>query len=279
MKLNNILKEGETLLLDNNKDINISKYLIKYLLKYNHLDILKNISITKKEYKKFINAIKKYINGTSIQYITHEQEFLNNNIYVDRNVLIPRPETEYLVEKTINYINKYFNKPIIADICTGSGCIAIAIKSLIKESKIYATDISKKALKIAKKNIDNNNLDIKILKGDFLEPLLKNNIKVDVIISNPPYLTKTDKIDKEVLDNEPHIALFGGINSYKKILEKSKEVINSKAIIAFELQKSISEEVKKEALKAYPNAGISIEKDLSNKNRYMFIFINIDKDN
>jgi len=279
MKLNNILKEGETLLLDNNKDINISKYLIKYLLKYNHLDILKNISITKKEYKKFINAIKKYINGTSIQYITHEQEFLNNNIYVDRNVLIPRPETEYLVEKTINYINKYFNKPIIADICTGSGCIAIAIKSLIKESKIYATDISKKALKIAKKNIDKNNLDIKILKGDFLEPLLKNNIKVDVIISNPPYLTKTDKIDKEVLDNEPHIALFGGINSYKKILEKSKEVINSKAIIAFELQKSISEEVKKEALKAYPNAGISIEKDLSNKNRYMFIFINIDKDN
>ncbi len=277
MNLNSAIKEGETLLLDNNKDKNISKYLIKYLLKYNEQDILKDIYISKKEYKTFIKAINKYIKGISVQYITHEQEFLSTKIYVNKNVLIPRPETEYLVEKTIGYINKYFNNPVIADVCTGSGCIAIAIKSALEESILFATDISRKALKVANKNVKKNNLDIKLLKGDFLKPIIKNNIKLDAIISNPPYLTKEDKIDKEVLENEPHIALFGGIDSYKKILEQSKEVLNSKAIIAFELQNSISEKVKEEVKRIYQNAYISIEKDLLNKNRYMFIFINIDK--
>lgn len=277
MNLNNVLKEGETLLLDNNKDKNISRYLIKYLLKYSEQDIIKNININKEEYKLFIKAVNKYIKGVSVQYITNEQEFLNTKLFVNKNVLIPRPETEYLVEKTITYIKKYFNKPLIADICTGSGCIAIAIKSEIKDAIIYATDISKKALKVANRNIKNNNLDINLLKGDFLKPIIKNNIKLDILISNPPYLTKDDKIDKEVLENEPHIALFGGMDSYKKILEQSKEVLNDKAIIVFELQNSISEKVKEEVKRIYQNAYISIEKDLLNKNRYMFIFINIDK--
>lgn len=277
MRINSVLKEGETLLLDNNKDKNISKYLLKYLLKYNEQDISKNINITKKEYKIFVKAINKYMNGTSIQYITHEQSFYNKNLYVNKNVLIPRPETEYLVEKSIDYINKYFNKPVIADVCTGSGCIAIAIKSALEESIIFATDISRKALKVASKNIKNSNLDIKLLKGDFLKPIIKKHIKLDVIISNPPYLTKEDKIDKEVLENEPHIALFGGLDGYKKILEQSKEVLNDKAIIAFELQNSIIKKLKQEVKKIYPEACISIEKDLSNKDRYMFIFIDIDK--
>lgn len=277
MRINSVLKEGETLLLENNKDKKISKYLLKYLLRYNEQDIFKNINITKNKYKIFIKAINKYINGTSIQYITHEQSFYNKNLYVNKNVLIPRPETEYLVEKSIKYINKYFDRPKILDLCTGSGCIAIALKSEIKDAMIYATDISKKALKVANKNIKNSNLNIKLIKGDFLKPIIKKHIKLDVIISNPPYLTKGDKIDKEVLENEPHIALFGGPDSYKKILEHSKEVLNNKAIIAFELQDSILEKVEQEVKKIYPEAYISIEKDLSNKNRYMFVFINIDK--
>ncbi len=277
MKLNKVLKEGETLLLDNDKEKHISKYLIKYLLNYKEEDIINNKNITKHEYKKFIEAISKYIKGEALQYITKQQSFLDLNIYVNKNVLIPRPETELLTIKTIDYINKHFKNPIIADICTGSGCIALAIKKRINRSIVYATDISLKALNIAKRNSKNNKLDIKILKGNLLYPIIKRKIKVDVIISNPPYLSKEDQIDEDVIKNEPPSALFGDINNYIKILKDSKKVLNDTAIIAFESSDNIITELEKEIKSIYKNSTIKIEKDLLEKRRYIFIFINIDK--
>ena len=149
--------------------------------------------------------------GIPVQYIVGNVDFYGYNFKVNENVLIPRFETEELVEKTIKYINKYFNKKVdILDLGTGSGCIAITLKKEL-DCNVDAVDISPKALEIAKLNAKNNNVDITFYEGDMLSPI---NKKYDVIISNPPYIAYDEEIMDVVKNNEPHVALFGGRLSF-----------------------------------------------------------------
>ena len=143
--------------------------------------------------------------GVSPQYIVGNVDFYGNIINVDKRVLIPRFETELLVEKTISYIKKIFDKKItILDMCTGSGCIAISIKKNI-DCDMYASDISKDALELAKENINNNNVDITLINSDLFSNI---NNKFDVIICNPPYIGYDEEIEDIVKNNEPSIALY-----------------------------------------------------------------------
>ncbi len=216
-------------------------------------------------------AIERYKNGEPVQYIIGDVNFYGNTIKVNKDVLIPRYETEELVEKTIKKIKNKFNKKIdVLDLCTGSGCIAITIKKEIN-SNVTATDISSDALEVAKKNVNLNNVDIKLINSD-----LFNNIdgKFDCIISNPPYISYDEEIDEIVKNNEPNIALYApnnGLYFYEEILKNIKKYLNNEFIIAFEIGYKQGEFLVELANKYLNNVTISVEKDLQGRDRFLFI--------
>ena len=181
-------------------------------------------------------AIKELESGIPVQYIVGNVDFYGNTFKVNKNTLIPRFETELLVEKTIKYINKYFNNEIkILDIGTGSGCIAITLNKLLDNSGVTAVDISKDALDVARENNKINNTDVNFIESDVFSNI---NDKYDVIISNPPYISYDEDIMDVVYNNEPHMALYAddnGLYFYDKILRECRKYLNDRFLIAFEI--------------------------------------------
>ena len=210
--------------------------------------------------------------GEPVQYIVGNVDFYGNKINVNKNVLIPRFETEELVEKTINYIKKYFDKKIdIVDLGTGSGCIAITLKKEIN-CNMDAVDISSNALSVARENAKINNVDINFYEGDMLKPL---NKKYDVIISNPPYISYNEKIMDIVESNEPHLALYAednGLYFYNKILECASKYLKDKSLLAFEIGYKQGNDILNIINKYFDNVNISLEKDYSGRDRFIFIW-------
>lgn len=240
------------------EQVKIMKEKIEYLKKY-------------LQDKDIDTAIKELENGIPVQYIVGNVDFYGNTINVNKNVLIPRFETELLVDKTIKYIKTNFKHHVdILDIATGSGCIAITLKKEI-DSTIDASDISEEALKVAQENALNNKVDINFINSDMLTNITK---KYDIIISNPPYLTKEDDIMDIVKNNEPEIALYAkdnGLYYYDVILKNIKNNLKDKYLIAFEIGYTQGEAIKNIALKYLDNINVKIEKDYSNKDRFVFI--------
>ena len=215
------------------------------------------------------DALKLIEEGYPIQYLIGYVDFYNSKILVNEHVLIPRFETEYLVEKAIKLLkDKRVTSGI--DLCTGSGCIAIALKKNLNK-KIDACDISDKALELAKENAKENNVEINFFKKD----ILKENIdgKYDFLISNPPYVKKDEYTSIET-KYEPGFALYAnnnGLEFYERILNLSKDILNENGMIIFEIGATLGNNIKKIALSIYPKANITIEKDYNNFNRFMFI--------
>lgn len=230
-----------------------------------------DLKLLKEKYQDLTPIFKKIEDNYPIQYLIGNVNFYGYKINVNEDVLIPRFETELLVEKTINYINKYkIINPSILDIGTGSGCISIALKKNI-ECNINALDISRSALKIAKKNASENNVDINFLNKDIIKENIDNIY--DVIISNPPYLTKDDDVSKELI-YEPQNALYAdndGYIFYENILKKSINHINKKSIIAFEIGDRQGNKLLELSKQYYPSSKILLEKDYTNRDRYIFI--------
>lgn len=226
-----------------------------------------------KKESKIIKDIQRVINGEPYQYVINEAEFYGLKLYVDKNVLIPRLETEELVDTLIyRYLNSNYNY-VVADIGTGSGCIALAMKKHIQNANVFAIDISEKAVNVAKLNASKLQLNINVLQGDLLSPLINKNLKVDVLISNPPYIKNKNEVDENVLNYEPHLALFAknGVDFYERILKDSFKVLNKKAIIAFEFNYDQKDELNEIIKKYYPTSEVDFYKDAGNKWRYVII--------
>ena len=225
------------------------------------------IKVSKNINKDYEKLLKQY----PIQYLIGYVNFYGYKIDVNENVLIPRYETEYLVEKTINYCKKLFNKTIdILDIGTGSGAISIVLKKEI-DSNVTASDISNKALEVAKNNAKSNKANINFICSDIF-----NNIrgKFDLIISNPPYISTDEDIMESVKKFEPNLALYAkdnGLYFYKEILQKAKQFLNEKSLIAFEIGYLQGSKIIDIAKEYFNEANIILEKDLSGKDRYIFI--------
>ena len=221
---------------------------------------------------KLNDGIERLKKGEPVQYIVGNTDFYGNIIKVNKNVLIPRFETEELVQKTMQHIKKFFNKKVnIVDLGTGSGCIAITLKKELN-CDVTAVDISKDALSVACENAINNSVKINFLQGNMLDPLKE---KYDVIISNPPYIRYDEQIMDIVKNNEPHLALYAdddGLFFYKQILKDAKKYLNDKFLIAFEIGHEQGEQIKNEALKCFEKATIIVEKDLQRRDRFVFIY-------
>lgn len=205
-------------------------------------------ALEENQFKKFIDLFEKRMNKMPMAYIFNEKEFMGFNFYVDENVLIPRPDTELIVEELIYHINKLTpkNKDLkVLDMCVGSGAIIISSAKLINDKdnvSLYAVDISKEALSISKKNALNLNADnITFIQSDLfssknLDPLKG---KLDIIVSNPPYIKEDviESLESDVKNFEPMIALSGGqsgMDFYNKIIEDSREFLKLDGILIFE---------------------------------------------
>lgn len=231
-----------------------------------------DIEYLKKYYKGNIeDAYKLLEEGLPVQYIVGEVDFYGNIFKVNKNVLIPRFETEQLIELTMEYISDKFDGVVdILDIGTGSGCIAITLKKNIN-CNVDAVDISSDALKVAEYNKKLNDVDINLFKSDMLSNVSK---KYDVIISNPPYIGREEDIQGIVEKNEPHIALYAdndGLYYYEEILKNCKKNLKDNFIIAFEIGKSQGKLVKNLALKYLDNIDVFIKKDLNYLDRFVII--------
>ena len=215
----------------------------------------------RKKIKRIVSQLKK---NKPIQYILEECVFFDLKFKVNSSVLIPRPETEELVK----WILKDEFKSII-DIGTGSGCIAISIAKN-KNVNVHAIDISNTSIKLAKKNADFHGVSINFLNIDILTENISN--KVDIVVSNPPYVLKKEKkhMNKNVIDYEPEIAIFVDDNNpfvfYKIIAKKAKKILNRNGKIYFEINESYSAEVIK-ILKYYGYVNIKLKKDINDRDR------------
>lgn len=234
----------------------------------------KEIEYLKKYYNGDINdAIKRLENGEPVQYIVGNVDFYGYILNVNKDVLIPRRETEELVEEVIKR-SKLFNNPTIIDIGTGSGAIAISLSKELN-CHVYASDISNKALMVAKENAIKNNANITFLQGDMLKPFIDNKIKVDIIVSNPPYIKENEEIEDIVKSNEPNIALYAknnGLEFYESILKDANRVLKEKYLIAFEIGKTQGNDIKLLAHKYLGNVKVEIKKDLSLNDRFIFVY-------
>lgn len=264
------------ILSDKTIDINQKKLAIEQVLNLSIPEILlnKEKELTKQEEKNYKKIEKNLKKGKPIQQILKEAYFYNEKFYINKNVLIPRPETEYLVEETNKLINEKFkNKPInILDIGTGSGVIAITLNKQNKQSNIIATDISKKALKVAKKNQKKHNTNVTFIKTNIYKGITN---KFDVVISNPPYIKETSKeVEKNVKEYEPHLALFAkeeGLYFYKEIIKNIKTIIKKEHIIAFEIGENQGNKIKEIIKKELPNDEVIVKKDYNNYDRYVYV--------
>lgn len=225
--------------------------------------------LLQEKYPNNIDEIKEKIEQNyPVQYLIGHVDFYDSKIEVNENVLIPRFETEYLVEKLIKKLEKYTDNTLkILDIGTGSGCIIINLAKKLNQ-KFTAIDISTKALEVAEKNANLNKVEIEFKQLDILNQNLSE--EYDVIISNPPYVDYNEPVGPET-KFEPQNAIFAnnkGLEFYEKIINM---LTNQPKLIAFEIGMTQANEIIKSAQSKFPAADIIVEKDLTGRDRYIFI--------
>ena len=252
-----------------------AKLLLANILNKNPLELLLFLNEEVDEekanlYKREVEALE---NNKPLQYVIGKVNFYGSEFIVNKNVLIPRFETEELVENTIKKINEMFNNKNIKilDIGCGSGVIGLTLKKFFPESNVTLVDISKEALEVAKENAKRLNLEVNFIESDVFQNVYDI---YDVVISNPPYIMDDEEIEDIVRDNEPHIALYAGkdgLDCYKKIMQDIKRHLNNKYLISFEIGRYQAPSIISMANYFLSKPIIEVKKDLQERDRMIFI--------
>lgn len=257
-----------------------AKMLLATFLEVNPLELLTILDKVIDE--SIVNLYKESLKALSenrpIQYVIGSVNFYGLKFKVNENVLIPRFETEELVENIKNYLEKKnITNPKILDLGCGSGVIGLTLKNFFKDADVTLVDISEEALEVARDNAKSLDLDINFIKSDWFQNVALD--KYDVIVSNPPYIKTDEEIEEIVRDNEPHLALYGGLDGldcYRSILKDINNYLKDDYLIAFEIGYLEGEELKLLVENTIPNSKVTIKKDLSNKDRMLFVEKNND---
>lgn len=234
--------------------------------------------------ERFEQGIQRMEKGEPLGHVLGFEWFYGYRFTVNPDVLIPRPETEELVANILAGYDEFFEgrDVDVIDIGTGSGAIAISLSKEESHMHVAASDISDAAVAVAQKNAQDNEADVAFYVGDMLQPFIERGIKADILVSNPPYIPQDEKMEHSVVDFEPHVALFGGedgLKFYRQIFEGAHQVLKEKAILAFEMGYDQGERLSKLALHYFPQARIEVVKDLSGKNRMLFVYHNLQDPN
>jgi release factor glutamine methyltransferase len=260
---------------EENEATNITELLIEHITKLSRIERIfrKNETLSSSQQEFLFQAIEHLQGHEPIQYVITEAWFAGLKFYVDKNVLIPRPETEELVDWISKEIKNRNTKLKMLDIATGSGCIAIALKNKIPDAEVWGCDKSDEALTVARMNADALHAAIDFVSLDFLDVEQRKQLpQTDIIVSNPPYVTQQEKVAmrKNVVDHEPSIALFVPDNDplvfYRSIAEFGKEKLNKGGSIYVEINESFGNEVK-ELFQSKSYRSIEIKNDLQGKER------------
>lgn len=226
--------------------------------------------------EKYEEGVKRLLNDEPMNYVLGYSYFYGYKMLVNNDVLIPRYETEELVGLILGKYDEYYPKMNI-DICdvgTGSGAIAIALKKEEDRLNVYASDISSEAVAVAKENAKLNDAKVNFMVGSMLEPYIENGIKVDILVSNPPYIKNDETLENSVKDYEPHLALFGGddgLKFYRIIFENALKVVKNNGLMFFEMGYDQKENLTNLAKKYFPNAIVEVFKDINKKDRMLMI--------
>ena len=279
MKISKFIKQNEEYALDNNKESAAVILLLEHILNMSPTELYVNMEneICDEDINKFNTEFDKYINhNIPIQHIIGYSTFYGYDFIVNDDVLIPRRETEELVENILYRYDQYFagQHVDVCDLCSGSGNIAVTLSCEETNMNVYGTDISEAAIEVAKKNNEKLGGNVKFLIGDMLEPV--KGMKFDIFISNPPYIPQVEEVDSLVKDNEPNIALFGGddgLKFYRIILSGVKPLLKDKAMIAFEHGYEMRESLHKIIKENLGDVKIETLKDLEGKDRMTFIYV------
>jgi len=270
-----LLIEKITPIYDSNEASSIADLVIEHITGLDRKSRIGvgNDSLSASQLDQLQKAIARLIKQEPVQYILHESWFCGLKFYVDKNVLIPRPETEELVEWIISNLKFPLRKLKILDIGSGSGCIPITLKRKIRKADIWSCDINEAALLVARRNANTLGADVNFLLLDFLQTSERNGLPVfDIIVSNPPYIPEKDKMKmhSNVVDYEPHTALFVRDNDplvfYKAIATFGKTSLSPTGHIFLEIHEDYSAAVQELFLSA-GYLSVEIKKDMQGKDR------------
>ncbi|AKL92404.1 peptide chain release factor N(5)-glutamine methyltransferase [Staphylococcus capitis] len=265
------LQEAIQLTLDKGYEQTRAEWLLLDLFKWSRTDYLihREEQMSQADLAKFDLALHRMLSGEPIQYIVGFQSFYGYNFEVDNNCLIPRPETE---EVMLHFLNQCHHQDTVADIGTGSGAIAITLKLLKPDLKVLATDLYEDTLNVARNNATLHQQEIQFLQGDALKPLIDNDIKVDGLISNPPYIDEGEArdMDDTVLKYEPHHALFAeneGYAIYEGILKDLPQVMKEQGHVVFEIGYNQGNQLKALINSIYPDKLVKVIRDINGNER------------
>ncbi|QPC47722.1 peptide chain release factor N(5)-glutamine methyltransferase [Mangrovibacillus cuniculi] len=267
------LKWASSYLQEKERDQNAGELLLLHILGWSRSTLLaeQRTELTEVQWSLFQNYVEAHVNSQPVQYIIGKETFYGRDFRVTPDVLIPRPETEELVEAVISRTSALKDGTLV-DIGTGSGAIAVTLKMERPDLHVFATDLSTKALTIAKHNAEAIGVNIDFLEGDLLQPLINKGIKVDVLVSNPPYIPFTDQfwMSPIVLEHEPHSALFAeeeGLVLYRKMIENAHQVFEKELLLAFEVGVGQARRIAEMIYQHYPHTNVEIVEDINKKER------------
>ncbi len=263
---------------DTREASNIADWVIEHVTGQRKIEriVYKDLPVSAQQQQSLQTISDQLLQHKPVQYVLGEAWFCNMKLYVNENVLIPRPETEELVEWVTEEAMqnaKCKMQNFILDIGTGSGCIAIALKNKIKVAEVYAADVSIEALEVAKQNAAQQNIEVSFLQLDFLDKSKWEQLPAfDIIVSNPPYVTKSEEqtMQPNVLKHEPHIALFvpdeDALKFYKAIATFAQTHLRTNGNIFVEINEALSQQVT-DLFKQNGFKNVTLKKDLQGKDR------------
>ncbi|SFJ66016.1 MULTISPECIES: peptide chain release factor N(5)-glutamine methyltransferase [unclassified Bacillus (in: firmicutes)] len=279
MRVYEALKWASSFLREHGRDENAGEIVLCHVLKTNRTGLMMNMreELTAEQERTFADFIHKHVEGIPVQYLIGYEMFYGRSFFVNEEVLIPRPETEELVLGVLTRIRRKFgNKHIhVADIGTGSGAISITLALENPHLHVYTVDIATESIEVARKNAAELEANVTFYHGDLLSPFQETKQKLDVVVSNPPYIPEEDwrGLSSLVKEHEPKRALVGGqdgLDFYRRFMEELPKVLQEEAIVAFEVGVGQGEDVRALLKETFPHAHVEVVFDINGKDRMVF---------
>jgi len=279
-KIFEALKWASSFLREHGREENIGEMLLCHYLELSRAQLLAEIreELPPAVKEKFVAAIEKVVSGVPVQHIMGYEEFFGRKFLVNEEVLIPRPETEELVQGLLARIGRLYPATDVikvVDVGTGSGAISVTLALENQELEVMTVDIAKASIDVAQENATRLGAKVRFIEGDLLGPLIEEAQKVDVIVSNPPYIPEDDiaTLSTVVKDHEPLRALVGGrdgLDFYRQFMKEIPLVLKERGIVAFEVGVGQGEDVAQMLRDTFPGARVEVVDDINGKDRMVF---------